>query len=132
MKHTQTDETKSVRLLKIGEQIRHVLASLLQRGEVNDPNLAKLIISVSEVRVSPDLRHAAVYVKALGGNDDVMLAALRKNVRFLRGHVARALSTKYTPELKFRLDESYTEAAKIDALLRSERVAADLKRDGDE
>ncbi|HAW56291.1 MAG TPA: ribosome-binding factor A, partial [Hyphomonas sp.] len=75
---------------------------------------------------APDLRHAAVYVKELAGRDEDMLAALKKNVRFLRGQVARALSTKYTPELKFRLDESFAEAAKIDALLRSEKVAPDL------
>ncbi|MHB9881194.1 30S ribosome-binding factor RbfA [Pacificimonas sp. ICDLI1SI03] len=126
MKHVQSPESKSVRLLKIGEQIRHVIAQVLQRGEVNDRNLSDMIVSVSEVRVSPDLRHAAVYVKELAGRDEDMLAALKKNVRFLRGQVARALSTKYTPELKFRLDESFAEAAKIDALLRSEKVAPDL------
>ncbi|MGB7404517.1 MAG: 30S ribosome-binding factor RbfA [Pacificimonas sp.] len=124
MKHK--DETKSVRLLKIGEQVRHVLAQVLQRGEVNDPNLSDLIVSVSEVRVSPDLRHAAVYVKELSGKDEEMLTALKRHVRYLRGQVARALATKYTPELKFRLDESYAEAAKIDELLRSDRVAPDL------
>ncbi|MBV7255952.1 30S ribosome-binding factor RbfA [Pacificimonas sp. WHA3] len=132
MKQTQTPESKSVRLLKVGEQVRHVLAQVLQRGEVSDHELNDMIVSVSEVRVSPDLRHAAVYVKELGGRDEDMLVALKRATKFLRGQVARALSTKYTPELKFRLDESYAEAAKIDALLRSEKVAKDLASDEEE
>lgn len=131
MKHTESAEGKSVRLLKIGEQIRHRLAEVLQRGEVNDPVLDGMIVSVSEVRVSPDLRHATAFVKAIGSDDEAMLKALRKNVRFLRGQVSRALSTKYTPELKFRLDESYAEASRIDALLRSPDVARDLDDDSE-
>ena len=129
MRHTEGFEGRSVRLLKIGEQIRHTLAQVLQRGEVNDPDLDGLIVSVSEVRVSPDIRHAAAYVKAIGGDDEAMLAALKRNARFLRGQVGRALSTKYTPQLTFRLDESYEEASRIDTLLRSPEVARDLKDD---
>jgi ribosome-binding factor A len=129
MRKTQTSEGKSVRLLRIGEQVRHVLAALLGRGEVRDPVLETAIVSVSEVRVSPDLRHATVFVKAIGGDDEAVLEALRRNARFLRGEVARALSTKYTPDLSFRVDESFEEASRIDSLLRSPRVARDLGKD---
>lgn len=129
MRQTQTPEGKSVRLLRIGEQVRHVLAGVLGRGEVRDPVLESHIVSVSEVRVSPDLRIATAFVKALGGDDDEVLAALRRNAKFLRGEVARSMTTKYTPELKFRLDESYEEASRIDALLRDPKVARDLGDD---
>jgi ribosome-binding factor A len=127
MRQTQTPEGKSVRLLRIGEQVRHVLAGVLGRGEVRDPVLETHIVSVSEVRVSPDLRIATAFVKALGGDDDEVLAALKRNAKYLRGEVARSMSTKYTPELKFRLDESYEEANRIDALLRDLKVARDLE-----
>ena len=129
MRHNESDEGRSVRLLKVGEQIRHTLSTVLQRGEVTDPDLDGLIVSVSEVRVSPDLRHATAFVKAIGGDDERMLRGLRRSVRFLRGQVAKSLSTKYTPELKFLLDESYAEASRIDALLRSPKVARDLDED---
>ncbi|MBL8648204.1 MAG: 30S ribosome-binding factor RbfA [Sphingosinicella sp.] len=127
MRQTQTPEGKSVRLLRIGEQVRHVLAGVLGRGEVRDPVLETHIVSVSEVRVSPDLRIATAFVKALGGDDDEVLAALKRNAKYLRGEVARSMSTKYTPELKFRLDESYEEASRIDKLLRDPKVARDLE-----
>ncbi|MFD0848341.1 30S ribosome-binding factor RbfA [Sphingosinicella xenopeptidilytica] len=129
MRQTQTPEGKSVRLLRIGEQVRHVLAGVLGRGEVRDPVLETHIVSVSEVRVSPDLRIATAFVKALGGDDDEVLAALKRNAKYLRGEVARSMSTKYTPELKFRLDESYEEASRIDKLLRDPKVARDLGED---
>ncbi len=126
MRQKQTSEGKSVRLLRIGEQIRHILAAVFGRGEVRDPTLEGMIISVSEVRVSPDLRHATAYVKSLGGDDEKMLTALKMNSKFFRHEVARALSTKYTPEVKFRLDESYAAASHIDSLLRDPKVAQDL------
>lgn len=129
MRQTGTAEGKSVRLLRIGEQVRHILASVLGRGEVRDPVLESSIVSISEVRVSPDLRIATAFVKAIGGDDDAVIAALRKHAKFLRGEVARAMSTKHTPELKFRLDESYEEASRIDALLRNPKVARDLGDD---
>lgn len=129
MRHNDTPEGRSVRLLRIGEQIRHALASTLQRGDVRDNELEGLMISVSEVRVSPDLRQATAYVKALGGDDQLMLTALKRNTKYLRGKVARALTTKYTPELFFRLDESYDAGSKIDELLRSPEVSRDLGGD---
>ena len=128
MKATATGN--SVRLLRIGEQVRHVLADLLARREVRDPVLEATIVSVSEVRVTPDLRHATVFVHPLGGgNADAVLAALKANARFLRGEVARKLATKYTPDLGFRLDESFAASAKIDAILRQPHIARDLTGD---
>lgn len=121
---------KSVRLLRIGEQVRHAVADLLARREVRDPVLENAIISVSEVRVTPDLRAAIVFVHPLGGaNADAVLAALKANSRFLRGEVAKKLATKYTPDLSFRLDESFDAGAKIDAILRQPHVARDLTPD---
>ncbi len=122
-----TPATKSVRLLRIGEQVRHAIADVLARREVRDPVLEAAIISVSEVRVTPDLRAAIVFIHPLGGtNADAVLAALKTNARFLRGEVAKKLATKYTPDLSFRLDESFAASAKIDAILRQPHIARDL------
>lgn len=127
MKPTPDVQGRSVRLLRIGEQVRHALAELLNRREIRDPVLETVIVSVGEVRVSPDLRHATAFVMPVGGGDGLaVLAALKANSRYLRGEVARRLATKYTPELQFRLDESYDAGAKIDAILRSPKVARDL------
>lgn len=131
MKPAHDEKGKSVRLLRIGEQVRHALADLLARREIRDPVLETTIVSVSEVRVTPDLRHAIVFVHPLGGPDlpadgAAVLAALKANGRWLRGEIAKALATKYTPDLSFRLDESFDAGAKIDAILRSPHVARDL------
>ncbi|CAA9480364.1 MAG: Ribosome-binding factor A [uncultured Sphingomonadaceae bacterium] len=120
-------ETRSVRLLRVGEQVRHALAQVLARGDVHDDVLASHSVSVTEVRMSPDLRHATVFVKPLLGADEAeVLAALKRNVRFLKGEVARRVNKKYAAELKFLPDESFDEAGHIDALLRSPKVARDL------
>lgn len=125
------EKGRSVRLLRIGEQVRHALAELLGRREIRDPVLESHIISVSEVRVSPDLRHAIAFIMPLGGGDaEPVLRALRDHSRFIRGEVAKRLATKYTPELQFRLDESFDAGAKIDAILRNPRIARDLAPDG--
>ncbi len=130
MKPARDDKGKSVRLLRIGEQVRHALAGLLARREIRDPVLEAAIVSVSEVRVTPDLRQAIVFVYPLGGeNGDAVLTALRANARFLRGEIAKALATKYTPDLSFRLDESFDTGAKIDAILRRPEIARDLTGD---
>lgn len=124
------EKGRSVRLLRIGEQVRHALAELLARREIRDPVLESHIISVSEVRVSPDLRHAVAFIMPLGGGDAApVLKALRDHGRFIRGEVAKRLATKYTPELQFRLDESFDAGAKIDAILRTPRIARDLGPD---
>jgi ribosome-binding factor A len=127
MKRNETAEGRSVRLLRVGEQVRHILSEVLMRGGIHDELLAGHSVSVNEVRMSPDLRHATVFVRSLGGADnDAVLAALRRHTRFLKSEVARRMSTKYAAELKFLPDESFAEAGKIDALLRSPQVARDL------
>ncbi len=125
-----TEETQSVRLLRVGERTRHVLSEILSRGDVHDDVLAKHLVTVTEVRMSPDLKHAVVFVKPLlGGNEEQVLAALKRNTRYLRGEVARRVDTKYAANLKFLLDESFDEGGKIDALLRDPKVAQDLKEE---
>ncbi len=121
---------RSVRLLRVGEQVRHVLAEVLGRGEVHDDTLAKHLVSVTEVRMSPDLRHATVFVKPLLGEDEeAVLKALRTNTAFLQREVAARVRTKYAAKLKFLADESFEQGDRIDALLRTPEVARDL---GDE
>ena len=130
MRKVETAEGRSVRLLRVGEQVRHVLSDLLARGEVHDDTLQSHMVSVTEVRMSPDLRHATAFVKPLLGQDeDVVLKALRTNTAFLQREVAKRVRTKYAAKLKFLLDESFDEGGHIDRLLRSEHVAQDL---GDE
>jgi ribosome-binding factor A len=130
MRHNETPEGRSVRLLRVGEQVRHVLSELLARGEVHDETLSKHMVSVTEVRMSPDLRHATVFVKPLLGEDEaVVLKALRTNTAFLQREVAQRIRTKYAAKLKFLLDESFDEGSHIDRLLRSDHIAQDL---GDE
>ena len=133
MRQTESPEGRSVRLLRVGEQVRHALSEILMRGDVHDDVLASHSVSVTEVRMSPDLRHATVFVKPLLGADETeVLAALKRHVRYLKGEVARRVNTKYAANLKFLPDESFDEGSHIDALLRSPKVAADLAReDGD-
>jgi len=122
-----TPETRSVRLLKVGEQVRHILSELLMRGEVHDVVLTAHAVSVTEVRMSPDLRHAAVFVKPLLGEDEaVVLKALRTNTAYFQREVANRLKLKYAAKLKFLPDESFDEAARIEALLRDPKVVRDI------
>jgi ribosome-binding factor A len=131
-RHNETSEGRSVRLLRVGEQVRHALSDILMRGDVHDETLASHSVSITEVRMSPDLRHATVFVKPLLGSDEAdVLAALRRNVRYLKGEVARRVNTKYAADLKFLADESFEEGSHIDTLLRSPRVARDLGADED-
>ncbi|RYY47039.1 MAG: 30S ribosome-binding factor RbfA [Sphingomonadales bacterium] len=133
MKHTETTENRSVRLLKVGEQTRHVLSEILARGDVHDELLAKHIVSVTEVRMSPDLRHATVFVKPLLGKDEEkVLKALRTNTAYLQREVASRVKMKYAAKLKFLADESFDEGTHIDQLLRAPKVAQDLKDDDSE
>lgn len=122
-----TPETRSVRLLKVGEQVRHVLSELLLRQEVHDEVLTAHSVSVTEVRMSPDLRHATVFVKPLLGKDEeVVLKALRTNIAFFQREVAKKLKLRFAAKLKFLGDESFDEAARIEALLRDPKVVRDL------
>jgi ribosome-binding factor A len=130
MRKQETNEGRSVRLLRVGEQVRHVLSEVLARGDVHDATLQSHLVSVTEVRMSPDLRHATVFVKPLLGQDEeVVLKALRTNTAFLQSEVARRVNTKYAAKLKFLADESFDEGGRIDAILRSPHVKQDL---GDE
>jgi ribosome-binding factor A len=127
MKHTETTETRSVRLLRVGEQVRHILSEILARGDVHDDTLARHMVSVTEVRMSPDLRHATVFVKPLLGKDEAaVLKALRTNTAYLQREVASRVKMKYAAKLKFLADESFDEGSRIDALLRAPAVARDL------
>lgn len=127
--HT-TPETRSVRLLKVGEQVRHVISELLTRQMVHDDVLSAHSISVTEVRMSPDLRHATVFVKPLlGADEDIVLKALRTHTAFFQKEVAGKLKLKYAARIKFLPDDSFDEAHRIDALLSDPRVTRDLARD---
>lgn len=120
-------QERSVRTLRVGEQVRHVLSEILQRGDVHDETLAKHMVSVTEVRMSPDLRHATVFVKPLLGKDEeAVLKALRTNTAYLQREVAHRVKMKYAAKLKFLADDSFEEASHIDALLRAPKVAQDL------
>lgn len=121
---------KSVRTLRVGEQVRHVLSEILQRGDVHDETLAKHLVTITEVRMSPDLRHATVFVKPLLGKDEeAVLKALRTHTAFFQREVAARVRQKYAAKLKFLADESFDEGSHIDALLRAPKVARDLTDD---
>ena len=123
----------SQRQLRVGEQVRHALSDVLARGEVRDDVIETTVISVSEVRMSPDLKIATAFVSPLGAkDDDAVIKALARNAKFIRGRVSGALrQMKYMPEFRFRLDTSYDNMARIDELLRSPEVARDLHTDND-
>ena len=120
-------EDRSVRLLKVGERVRHVLSELLMRQEVHDDTLTAHHISITEVRMSPDLRQARAYAKPLlGGDEEEVLAALRRNTAYLQREVAQRLGLKFAPKLKFLADESFDEAERIEKLLNDPKVVRDL------
>lgn len=125
-----TPEQQSVRVLKVGERVRHILSELLARGEVHDETLTAHSVSVTEVRMTPDLRNAAAYVKPLLGEDEeAVLKALRTNTAFFQREVARRLGLKFAPKLQFKSDESFEVADKIERLLADPKVARDLDAD---
>lgn len=125
-----TPEQHSVRLLKVGERVRHILSELLTRQEVHDETLTAHSVSVTEVRMTPDLRNATVYVKPLLGEDeDAVLKALRRNTAFFQREVAKRMGLKFAAKLQFRADESFDEADRIERLLADPKVVRDLGRD---
>lgn len=126
---TEKDKGPSVRVLRVGEQVRHILSEILARGDVHDDLLTRHPVSVTEVRMSPDLRHATVFVKPLLGKDEeAVIKALRTNTAYLQREVAHRIRMKYAAKLKFLPDESFDEATHIDALLRDPKVVRDLER----
>ncbi len=123
----------SQRALRVGELIRHALSEMLTRGDVHDPVLEGHLITVPEVRMSPDLRMATIYVMPLGGRDiKAVIEALERNKRYLRGEIAHHVNLKFAPEIRFRADERFDEAERIEKLLRTPAVQRDLKREGDD
>ncbi|GGK33246.1 30S ribosome-binding factor RbfA [Salinarimonas ramus] len=125
----------SQRQQRVAELVRHALSDVLTRGDLTDPVLTTHVVTIPEVRMSPDLKLATAYVMPLGGRDEkAVLDALDRSKKLLRGEVARRVNLKFAPDLRFRRDESFDEAARIDALLRSETVRRDVEagREGDE
>ena len=130
MRHNESSEGKVVRLLRVGEQVRHILAEILMRGAVHDDVLASHLVSVTEVRMSPDLKHAIVFVKPLlGADEEKVLKALRTNTAYFQSEVAKRVNLKYAAKIRFRADESFDEGHRIDELLRSPSIARDLETD---
>ena len=129
------DPGPSQRLLRVGEVLRHALSEILSRGEVRDPDLAGVSVTVTQVKPSADLRHAIVFCEPLGGkNADRVIEALNRHRGYVRGLLGHVIRLRFTPELRFTEDVSFAEAEKIETLLKSERVQRDLKaaRDGED
>ena len=119
--------------MRVGELIRHELAAMLSRGDVHDPVIEAHMITVPEVRMSPDLRLATIYIMPLGGRDEKdVLDALDRNKRYVRGEIARRVNLKFAPEIRFRIDERFDEAERIEKLLRTPDVQRDLGDKKDE
>ncbi len=137
MKRDNRDSHKptgpSQRMLRVGELVRHALSAVFARGEIEDPLLEGKVITVPEVRMTPDLKLANAYVMPLGGEgaEDVV-AALNRHHKFIRGRIAPELDLKFAPDLRFYVDNTFEEFGKIDAILRSDRVQRDLAHDDDE
>ena len=130
---TARNNMPSQRQLRVGETVRHAIAEILAQGNVHDPDLEGHIITVSEVRMSPDLKLATIYVMPLGGRDtDAVIAALDRNKKFLRGEIAHRVNLKFAPDLRFRVDERFDEAERIEKLLRTPAVQRDLAPDSDD
>jgi ribosome-binding factor A len=131
--HRAQPASGSQRQLRVGELIRHELAAMLSRGDVHDPVIETHMITVPEVRMSPDLRLATIYIMPLGGRDEKdVLEALERNKRYMRGEIARRVNLKFAPEIRFRIDERFDEAERIEKLLRTPDVQRDLAEKEDE
>ena len=123
----------SQRQLRVGEIERHAIADILAQGSVHDADLEGHIITVPEVRMSPDLRLATIYVMPLGGRDtDTVIAALERNKKFLRGEIAHRVNLKFAPDIRFHVDERFDEAERIEKLLRTPAAQRDLAPDSDD
>jgi ribosome-binding factor A len=131
-KHRDSSPTGSQRQLRVGELLRHAMAEMLTRGDVHDPVIEGHLITVPEVRMSADLRLATIYVMPLGGRDaEEVVTALERHKKFLRTEIAHRINLKFAPDIRFRVDERFAEAERIDKLLRSPEVKRDLDHDED-
>jgi ribosome-binding factor A len=135
-RHHQRDGSGSggsQRQLRVGELVRHAVADILSRGGVHDPVLEGHLVTIPEVRMAADLRLATIYVMPLGGHDvNDVIAALDRNKKFLRGEIARRVNLKFAPDIRFRVDERFDEAERIEKLLRTPAVRRDLTHDNDD
>jgi ribosome-binding factor A len=130
---TKPEHGPSQRQLRVAEEIRHILARLLMRGDLHEPTLAGVSVTVSEVRISPDLKNATVFAMPLSGKGvEEVLKGLNRSAPYLRSQVAQEIQLRYAPALKFVPDKSFDEAHHIEEILRSERVRRDLKSDDGE
>ncbi len=131
--HRESAPGGSQRQLRVGELVRHALADMLTRGDVHDAVIEAHLITVPEVRMSPDLRLATVYIMPMGGRDaEAVVAAFERHKKFLRTEIAHRINLKFAPDIRFRVDERFEEAERIDKLLHSPEVARDLKRENDD
>ncbi len=131
--HRGQSAAGSQRQLRVGELIRHELSDMLSRGDIHDAVVETHMITVPEVRMSPDLRLATIYVMPLGGHDEQqVIEALEQNKRYVRGEIARRINLKFAPEIRFRIDERFGEAERIEKLLRTPEVQRDLGIDKDD
>ena len=131
--HRDQSVGASQRQLRVGELIRHELADMLTRGEIHDPVIETHMITVPEVRMTADLRLATIYIMPLGGRDEKqVLDALERNKRYMRGEIARRVNLKFAPEIRFRIDERFDEAERIEKLLRTPVVQRDLADEKDD
>ena len=127
------EKAPSQRMLRMGELVRHALAEIFSRGEVHDPVLETHVITIPEVAMTPDLRHATAYVMPLGGKDGrAVIEALNRNKKYMRGVIAKKVQAKFAPDLHFRIDERFDRAEQIDKLLKRPEVQRDLKREDEE
>jgi ribosome-binding factor A len=132
-KHRDSTPGGSQRQLRVGELVRHAMADMLTRGDVHDPIIEGHLITVPEVRMSPDLRLATIYIMPMGGRDaEQVVAAFERHKKFLRAEIAHRINLKFAPDIRFRVDARFEEAARIDRLLHSPEVARDLKKEGDD
>jgi ribosome-binding factor A len=132
-KHREGTGEPSQRGLRVGELVRHAMAEMLTRGDVHDPVIEGHLITVPEVRMTPDLRLATIYVMPLGGRDlDQVLAAFERNKKYLRGEIARRVNLKFAPDIRFQIDERFAEAERIEKILRTPEVRRDLDPSKDE
>jgi ribosome-binding factor A len=128
--HRDQPAGASARQLRVGELVRHALADMFSRGDIHDPVIEAHMITVPEVRMSADLHLATIYIMPLGGRDEQeVLTALEDNKRYMRGEIARRVNLKFAPEIRFRIDDRFDEAERIDKLLRTPEVQRDLTRE---
>ena len=132
--HSRSTNTgPSQRQLRVGEMLRHALADVLRRGDLRDPDLAGVSVTITQVKPSGDMRYATIFCEPLGGkNAKAIVAALNRNKGYLRGEMGHLITLKFTPELRFLEDESFAEAQKIESLLKSPIVQRDLSNKLDE